>query len=83
MFSFYVFSGFDIVAHLKRWNMDNEKLVKALKSTAGNAAVAYLLYKVASPVRYAMTLGGTHVTVQLLRRLGYLRTPPAIKQVAK
>ena len=43
---------------------------------AGHFAVAYLLYKIATPARYTLTLGGTQLTVKQLRKLGYM-DPPA------
>lgn len=42
---------------------------------AGNFAVGYLLYKIATPARYAVTIGGTQLTVKQLRKLGYMVAP--------
>lgn len=35
--------------------------------------------QIATPARYAMTLGGTSLSVQYLRKHGYLSTPPPVK----
>ena len=54
-----------------------ETVVKAFSNPAiGDVAVAYLLYKIATPARYAVTIGGTHWTVRQLRRLGYMNPVP-------
>jgi hypothetical protein len=42
----------------------------------GNAAVAYLFYKIATPARYTVTIGGTHLAVKYLRRWGYMDPVP-------
>lgn len=52
----------------------SEHVIEVASKPAGHAAVVYLMYKMASPLRYAVTIGGTQMTVRMLRRLGYL--PP-------
>ena len=42
----------------------------------GNVAIMYLLYKMATPLRYAITLGGTQFAVRQLTRAGYIKPPP-------
>ncbi|KAL4617002.1 hypothetical protein GN956_G22138 [Arapaima gigas] len=57
-----------------------EKIVNILKnSQGGNALTAYAMYKIATPARYTVTLGGTSWTVKYLRKHGYLSTPPLVK----
>lgn len=47
----------DIVAIMQNWNF-NETLIKPFRdSSMGHVAVAYLLYKIATPARYTITLG--------------------------
>lgn len=47
---------------------------------AGDFAVAYLFYKLATPLRYTVTLVGTRIAVKKLRKHGYIETPdPDIK----
>ena len=52
----------------------------------GNAAVAYLLYKVATPARYTVTILGTQLTVRMMRKMGYWEPVPkqdSIRQLYK
>ncbi|XP_038664562.1 uncharacterized protein C18orf19 homolog A [Scyliorhinus canicula] len=48
-------------------------------SQGGNALTAYALYKLVTPVRYTVTLGGTSFAVKYLRSRGYLPTPPPMR----
>lgn len=36
--------------------------------------------QIATPARYTVTLGGTSLSVQYLRKHGYLSTPPPVKE---
>jgi len=57
-----------------------ESLVGLLRnSSSGYALTAYAMYKIATPARYTVTLGGTSLSVQYLRKHGYLSTPPPVK----
>ncbi|KAH0617837.1 hypothetical protein JD844_016469 [Phrynosoma platyrhinos] len=57
-----------------------ESVVNILKhSQSGNALTAYAMYKIATPARYTVTLGGTSITVKYLRRHGHMSTPPPVK----
>ncbi len=56
------------------------------KPGIGNAAVAYLLYKIATPARYTVTIGGTQMSVKLLRKAGYMERVPegsSIRELVK
>nr|XP_061788890.1 uncharacterized protein C18orf19 homolog A-like [Nerophis lumbriciformis] len=58
-----------------------ESLVGLLReSSSGYALTAYAMFKIATPARYAVTLGGTSLSVQYLRKHGYLSTPPPVKE---
>lgn len=58
-----------------------ERLVNLLeKSQSGYALTAYAMYKIATPARYTVTLGGTSLSVKYLRRHGYLSTPPPMTE---
>ncbi|KAG1947990.1 protein FAM210A [Pimephales promelas] len=46
-------------------------------SQGGYALTAYAMYKLATPARYTVTLGGTSLSVQYLRKHGYLLNPSA------
>ncbi|KAJ7991991.1 hypothetical protein DPEC_G00289580 [Dallia pectoralis] len=58
-----------------------EKLVKLLEnSQSGSALTAYAMYKIATPARYTVTLGGTSLSIRYLRRHGHMVTPPPVKE---
>ncbi|XP_053875250.1 protein FAM210A [Malaclemys terrapin pileata] len=58
-----------------------ESIVSILKnSQSGYALTAYAMYKIATPARYTVTLGGTSITVKYLRKHGYMSTPPPVKE---
>ncbi|KAK2177442.1 hypothetical protein NP493_592g01005 [Ridgeia piscesae] len=76
--SFYyaAVTGIDVIPLLQSMGV-GETVLKAFSNPAiGDVAVAYLLYKIATPARYAVTIGGTHWTVRQLRRLGYMPPVP-------
>lgn len=58
-----------------------DKVVKLLEnSQSGYALTAYAMYKIATPARYTVTLGGTSLSVKYLRKHGYMSTPPPVKE---
>uniref|UniRef100_W5LBY1 Family with sequence similarity 210 member Aa n=1 Tax=Astyanax mexicanus TaxID=7994 RepID=W5LBY1_ASTMX len=58
-----------------------DRLVKLLEnSQSGYALTAYAMYKIATPARYTITLGGTSLSVKYLRKHGYMSTPPPVKE---
>ncbi|CAD5112393.1 DgyrCDS1614 [Dimorphilus gyrociliatus] len=61
--------GLDITPILERF-LEPETIEKAQNSPLGHAAIAYLMYKLVTPARYAVTIGGTQVTVKQLKRMG-------------
>lgn len=55
----------------------SEKLINPLRdSSMGYVAVAYALYKIATPARYTVTLGGTTVSINYLKKWGYIKPVP-------
>ncbi|CAH2284698.1 FAM210A isoform X1 [Pelobates cultripes] len=79
--SFYyaAMKGVNVVPFLELIGLP-DVIVNILKnSQGGNALTAYALYKIATPARYAVTLGGTSISVKYLRKYGYLSTPPLVK----
>lgn len=66
--------GVDVVPLLQWLGAGDRVIAPFTKPGVGHAAVAYLLYKLATPLRYTVTIGGTHLSVKYLRRWGYL--PP-------
>lgn len=55
----------------------SEKLINPMRdSSMGYVAVAYALYKIATPARYTVTLGGTTVSINYLKKWGYIKPVP-------
>lgn len=51
----------------------SEKYIELIKnSNAGDFAVTYALYKVFTPIRYTVTVGGTTLAIKSIKKLGYL-----------
>ncbi|XP_015277771.1 PREDICTED: protein FAM210A [Gekko japonicus] len=72
--------GVNVVPFLESLGLPSS-IVNILKnSQGGNLITAYALYKLATPARYAVTLGGTSITVKYLRKHGYISTPPPVKE---
>ncbi|RZC34488.1 C18orf19 -like B [Asbolus verrucosus] len=70
-------SGVDIVAILESWNV-SDKITNPLKdSSMGYLAVSYALYKIATPARYTITLGGTTISINYLKKWGYIKPVPS------
>jgi hypothetical protein len=67
---------------LLHWIGASEKIIAPFtKPGVGHAAVTYLMYKLATPARYTVTIGGTHLAVRYLRRLGYLPPIPPNERI--
>lgn len=45
----------------------------------GYIAVAYALYKIATPLRYTVTLGGTTISIKYLQEWGYIKPVQQLK----
>ncbi|KAH9494602.1 hypothetical protein Btru_019688 [Bulinus truncatus] len=77
--SFYlaVKSGIDIVPYLEKWNF-SEKVINPFRSDGklGALAITLLMYKLAAPARYAVTLGATNVVIKYLRKEGKMKEIP-------
>lgn len=70
-------SGVDIPALLESVNV-NEKIVNSMRnSSMGYVAISYGLYKIATPLRYTITLGGTTVSINYLKKWGYIKPMPS------
>lgn len=61
----------------------SETIIKPLRSSLGHIAVAYFLYKVATPARYAVTLGGTTFAIKFLSQRGIIKPMPSRDQMVK
>lgn len=56
----------------------NETIVSKLRNShLGHVAIAYFLYKVATPVRYTVTLGGTTFAIKVLSQRGIIKPMPS------
>lgn len=79
-FYYAAMKGVNVVPFLEMVGLP-ESLVGLLRdSSSGYALTAYAMYKIATPARYTATLGGTSLSVQYLRKHGYLSTPPPVKE---
>ncbi|KAF1387468.1 hypothetical protein PFLUV_G00079230 [Perca fluviatilis] len=79
-FYYAAMKGVNVVPFLEMIGLP-ESLVGLLRdSSSGYALTAYAMYKIATPARYTATLGGTSLSVQYLRKHGYLSTPPPVKE---
>ena len=68
--------GVDISPFLLKVGVSQHHVETLQNSGASNALMAYALYKIATPVRYTVTLGATEMTIRYLRRRGFIRPPP-------
>lgn len=50
-------SGLDVGLYMRKMGFSDSWVDKVTRSGAGNLAVAYALYKIATPARYTVTLG--------------------------
>ncbi|KAI5632604.1 hypothetical protein NE865_14707 [Phthorimaea operculella] len=76
-FYYVVSSGVDVLALVESIGI-SEKLTAPLKeSGAGYFAVSLALYKLVSPLRYAVTIGGTTFAIKRLEALGWIKPVPS------
>ncbi|XP_037364793.1 protein FAM210A [Talpa occidentalis] len=79
-FYYAAIKGMNVIPFLELIGLP-DSVVNILKnSQSGNALTAYALFKIATPARYTVTLGGTSFTVKYLRSRGYMSTPPPVKE---
>ncbi|XP_015610437.1 uncharacterized protein C18orf19 homolog A isoform X2 [Cephus cinctus] len=69
-------NGVDIVGIMEYMKLSEKYLEMLRGSSAGHWAVAYALYKVFTPLRYTITVGGTTLSIRYLNRWGYLKFKP-------
>ena len=67
-------SGVDIVGLLERLGTSERILDYLRHSEAGYIALSYACYKIATPARYAVTVGGTTLAISKLKDTGYLKS---------
>lgn len=69
-FFYAAHAGVDVIAVLERLGC-SEKIIKPFRSSSlGDVALAYLMYKLATPARYTVTLAGTNYAIRYLRKAG-------------
>lgn len=79
-FYYAAIKGVNVIPFLELIGLP-DSVVNILKnSQSGNALTAYAMFKIATPARYTVTLGGTSFTVKYLRSRGYMSTPPPVKE---
>jgi len=76
-------SGIDVAALLQIFGVSEAYVEKLSNSEMGYAALAYACYKIATPARYTVTVGGTTMTVKHLSDLGYLKTSHQVAEQFK
>ncbi|XP_063979527.1 protein FAM210A isoform X2 [Diachasmimorpha longicaudata] len=72
---FYVAAknGVDVIQLMEYLNL-SEKYINIIKnSNAGHWAFVYALYKIFTPLRYTVTVGGTTLSIRYLDRLGIMK----------
>ncbi|XP_067886881.1 uncharacterized protein C18orf19 homolog A [Heterodontus francisci] len=78
-FYYAAMKGINVVPFLEYIGAPNGIIHILSNSQGGNALTAYALYKLATPARYTVTLGGTSVAIKYLRSRGYMSTPPPMR----
>ncbi|XP_041981843.1 uncharacterized protein C18orf19 homolog A [Aricia agestis] len=77
--SFYycVRSGVDVISLLESLGISEKLLTPIKESTAGYFALAFALYKLVTPLRYAVTVGGTTYAIKKLTAIGWIKPMPS------
>lgn len=70
-------SGVDVIAILESLGVSEALINPVRDSSLGHIAIAYLLYKIATPARYTVTLGGTTISIKYLEQWGYIKPIPS------
>ncbi|XP_011263229.1 uncharacterized protein C18orf19 homolog A isoform X2 [Camponotus floridanus] len=73
-------NGVDIAQMLEYMNFSEKYVDLVRNSSAGNWAITYALYKIFTPLRYTVTVGGTTMAIRHLNKLGYGKAPSFFKR---
>ncbi|XP_032683469.1 uncharacterized protein C18orf19 homolog A isoform X2 [Odontomachus brunneus] len=76
-------NGVDIVQLLEYMNFSGKYVDVVCNSGAGDWAITYALYKIFTPLRYTVTIGGTTMAIRHLSKLGYVKAPSFKRQSAE
>ncbi|XP_042879219.1 protein FAM210A-like isoform X2 [Penaeus japonicus] len=74
-------SGVDIVPMMEKLGAGEKILSHLRNSNAGYYAIAYAMYKIATPARYTVTIGGTTLSINYLKKRGYIKPVPSSEQL--
>ncbi|XP_071634480.1 uncharacterized protein C18orf19 homolog A-like isoform X1 [Temnothorax longispinosus] len=66
-------NGVDIAQLLEYMNFSEKYINLIRNSSAGDWAITYALYKIFTPLRYTVTVGGTTMAIRYLSKLGYVK----------
>lgn len=80
IFYYAASSGVDITSILETLHFSESVVNKLKDSSAGYFAIAYALYKIFTPVRYTVTLGGTTWAIRFLRARGMIKPRRPMKE---
>jgi len=82
---FYIMlkSGVDIVGMLEYIGTSQKILDYLSNSEAGYYALSYACYKIATPARYTVTVGGTTLAISKLKDTGYLKSTSEVAEKIK
>ncbi|CAH1390463.1 unnamed protein product [Nezara viridula] len=79
-------SGVDIASIAEMMHLSDstvEKIRANSNTLAGHLAVSYLLYKIFTPLRYTVTVGGTTISINYLKKWGYIKPMPKKEEFKK
>merc|ERR1712025_1192481 len=82
---FYIMlkSGVDIAGMLESIGTSERILDYLRNSEAGYYALSYACYKIATPIRYTVTVGGTTIAIAKLKDTGYLKSTSEMAEKMK
>ncbi|KAL0274394.1 UNVERIFIED_CONTAM: hypothetical protein PYX00_006834 [Menopon gallinae] len=82
-FYYLAASGIDIAGIMESWGAPVKWVDYLRNSASGHVFVAYFLYKIASPLRYAVSIGGTTISINYLRKWGCIKPVPNKEEIKR
>ncbi|CAH0726075.1 unnamed protein product, partial [Brenthis ino] len=80
-FYYCVRSGVDVISLLESLGISDKLLIPLKESNAGYFALAFALYKLVTPLRYAVTVGGTTYAIKRLTVIGWIKPVPSRERI--
>ncbi|KAJ8729266.1 hypothetical protein PYW08_000847 [Mythimna loreyi] len=80
-FYYIVRSGVDVLALLQSIGVSESIIGPLRDSHAGYFAIALAMYKLATPLRYAVTIGGTTIAIRKLTGIGFIKPVPSRERI--